>query len=735
MTTDADPIRIAFSKPNRRSAVIVAWVGLMTGSGNLASAQQVLYVDANATGPIHDGSSWCNAFRHLEDALPIVQQGSTIRIADGVYVPPASGSSDPREATFKVIGGVGLYGGFAGCGSPDPGERDFQRFETVLSGDLHGDDDLSGSACAGSNCCVVHQGPGCDDDICESKVCQSQPACCDPRLSSWFPECVGLAKGLCCQEYSTQSKCENAYHVVTRDYRPRDYKNILLDGLTITGGYALGSGVSVGLSPNHWGGGLSDFGFNTILRNCRFVDNHAIYGGAVTLGSRFSIDRCTFVQNGAQYSGALHVDYSGDGDVIRDSIFVRNHAWDGGAVGLYQSRSRVVLDGCRFEDNRADHWGGAVMNSWGFTTAQNCVFIGNHAGLGGGALSVFGFDSIVHHSSFTENSAMDGGAVLSRAEIKLTDSVFYDNYASSGGAIWHGEQLMNLSNCTLTHNMAEQQAGGAHVLLAGELQISNSILWGNEDSTGQWLAAQVLSTGGTLSVNFSCVQGASSRLSGSGNIDADPRFAQPNHSDFRLSFGSPCIDAGDSEAVAPEHTTDLAGNQRIVNDPATPDTGHGNPPVVDMGAYEYQPVYLDILPGECPNELNPRRFGTVRIAVVGTPTFEVWRINTTSLALSRADGVGGVVKPIHRRSGPVIRFADVARPVDADLCACGTGGDGVTDYVLSLSARDLIDTLELDSAKPDSAIRLLLTGSLLDGSLFSAADCVTIISPRRVGGR
>ena len=35
-------------------------------------------------------------------------------------------------------------------------------------------------------------------------------------------------------------------------------------------------------------------------------------------------------------------------------------------------------------------------------------------------------------------------------------------------------------------------------------------------------------------------------------------------------------------------TTDLDGNPRFVDDPDTPDTGLGVPPIVDMGAFEIQ---------------------------------------------------------------------------------------------------------------------------------------------------
>jgi hypothetical protein len=89
-------------------------------------------------------------------------------------------------------------------------------------------------------------------------------------------------------------------------------------------------------------------------------------------------------------------------------------------------------------------------------------------------------------------------------------------------------------------------------------------------------------------VTYNCIQGG---WTGIGNIDADPRFVDPDGDDdelgtpddnLRLQFGSPCIDAGFSAALA----VDLDGNQRIVDDLARPDTGVGFPDVIDMGAYE-----------------------------------------------------------------------------------------------------------------------------------------------------
>jgi hypothetical protein len=80
--------------------------------------------------------------------------------------------------------------------------------------------------------------------------------------------------------------------------------------------------------------------------------------------------------------------------------------------------------------------------------------------------------------------------------------------------------------------------------------------------------------------------------------------------DFRLRSGSPCIDAGDNTAVPEGITTDLDGNPRFVDDPDTADTGQGDPPVVDMGAYEFQGM-------PCPWDLDGNGFvGIVDLVVL-----------------------------------------------------------------------------------------------------------------------
>jgi hypothetical protein len=92
--------------------------------------------------------------------------------------------------------------------------------------------------------------------------------------------------------------------------------------------------------------------------------------------------------------------------------------------------------------------------------------------------------------------------------------------------------------------------------------LANCILWGDS-------LDEIFDDGtGSPNVTYSDVQGG---WPGTGNIDTDPLFAD---ADGRLSFGSPCIDAGNDAAVPPGVTTDLDGNPRIQG------------VCVDMGAFE-----------------------------------------------------------------------------------------------------------------------------------------------------
>ena len=104
-------------------------------------AGRIIYVDDDVTGA-NDGTNWANAYRYLQDALAAASSGDDIWVAQGIYKPDQGIGITARDrgAIFKLKKGVALKGGYAGLGEADPNERNINEYETILSGDLDGND-------------------------------------------------------------------------------------------------------------------------------------------------------------------------------------------------------------------------------------------------------------------------------------------------------------------------------------------------------------------------------------------------------------------------------------------------------------------------------------------------------------------------------------------------------------------------------------------------------------------
>jgi hypothetical protein len=191
------------------------------------------------------------------------------------------------------------------------------------------------------------------------------------------------------------------------------------------------------------------------------------------------------------------------------------------------------------------------------------------------------------------NDGDDGGA-----QVTLINARIIGNFAlaQGGGIRSNGASSISLVNCTVSANVAADVGGGLSIDdTDGSVSIENSIFWNNADINGNDEKAQIDVNGGRLILNYSCVQGLTGALGGTGNIGEDPMFVDPTSGDLALSPGSPSIDAGHNNAIADLADTDLDGNPRFADDPATRDSGCGIPVIVDMGAYEYQGVPAEVV--------------------------------------------------------------------------------------------------------------------------------------------
>jgi len=106
---------------------------------------RVIYVDDDAQGK-NDGSSWADAYVHLQDALADANSMKPleVRVAQGTYRPDQGTGVLPGDtkATFRLLSGVTIKGGYGGLGQPDPNAWDPKLYETILYGDLQGNDDF-----------------------------------------------------------------------------------------------------------------------------------------------------------------------------------------------------------------------------------------------------------------------------------------------------------------------------------------------------------------------------------------------------------------------------------------------------------------------------------------------------------------------------------------------------------------------------------------------------------------
>lgn len=443
---------------------VVVTKGSQSVSSNDLTVSKIIFVNDDATG-LNNGSSWDNAYARLQDGLSDAINGDEIWIASGTYK-PADMNGD-REATFQLVAGVNVYGGFAGT-EATLGERAATGNEVLLSGDLNENDGLISN----------------------------------PLL----PDAA--------------NREDNSYHVLV------GASNVSLERLTVANGNASaapGTNEGDANSPLFLrytrGGGLWARGFTGMnLSQVTFRGNSASVtgGGVYASNSLIDFEECTFEYNRSMALGG-GLALIGGANVTRqltlnETVFNNNQSGDlaeygNAGGGLYLSASALITDS-RFENNRSIYAGGAL--AFGTTaTFRNTVFSDNQAINGGGLL--------VEASNVNlETVLFDGNEAL---EPEGNES--NQNRGNGGGLFILANELYNQASQVTANRIIFNQNtatsyGGALSLnyddnnLSNSLDLTNGVFVGNQvtetaDETNNYRGqggALNLSTGGSQAVRI-----------------------------------------------------------------------------------------------------------------------------------------------------------------------------------------------------------------------------------------
>ncbi len=269
---------------------------------------------------------------------------------------------------------------------------------------------------------------------------------------------------------------DNSYHVVTGSGTDN---TAILDGFTISGGYADGSTNNQGL-----GAGMFNNNGSPTLANLSITGNTAQYGGGMDNNqSSPSLNGVSFTSNTAtNYGGGMEI-YTNSAPTLNNVTFSGNSATDGGGINCENSAG--TIQSAQFEANSADYGGGMQMNNC-TSQLQNVTFSSNTATYDGGGMRITTSSSaVLSNLTFTGNSASSGGGMyIYNSSLSVQTLTFQGNTASGGGGMFIDTvNGMTLTGLTFNGNTADNNGGGIR-LSGSSLLIENSAILDNSAQFG-----------------------------------------------------------------------------------------------------------------------------------------------------------------------------------------------------------------------------------------------------------
>jgi len=341
------------------------------------------------------------------------------------------------------------------------------------------------------------------------------------------------------------------------------------------------------------------------------------------------------------------------------------------------------------------------------------------AGFGGGMDVFAGSETLLikdniitgNSASGVHSSAPDAsGGGIATSGGTFVQNLIFKNTADLGGGVYYGSPLTapTFVNNTIVDNFTTQSQGSA---LYADYSKSAAVLYNNlligTDGQNAVFCLPISAAQPVFNNNDAFSQGANAFEGGcvdeigkSGNISENPIFANVALDNFRLLAGSPGIDMGLNSAPGLP-ATDLEGGPRIVDG-----TGDGKF-IIDMGAYEFQPVTV------APTSID---FGVQSVSSHTTRGVVLTNHQESSLSISNITA-GGEFSP--SSSCPAVLAAGTSCTISATFAPTAVGPSTAT---LTVKDNDTNGPRQVAlsgiGVSPGTPVILTIPHTILVGSSF-----------------
>ena len=201
--------------------------------------------------------------------------------------------------------------------------------------------------------------------------------------------------------------------------------------------------------------------------------------------------------------------------------------------------STSVLTGLIITGNSQVEYGGGIYCKDSSPSLENVTIKVNSATYGGGIYCEDSSPSLENVILAGNASLVYGGGIYCEGSSPSLENVQITNNFSfdlGGGIFCYNGSDPTLKNITLSDNSAANNGGGIYCVSGAHPTLINSILLNN------FPQEIFLNLWGSVTVNYTNIEGG---WTGTGNIDSDPLFVDPDNGDYHLQRFSPCIDTGD----------------------------------------------------------------------------------------------------------------------------------------------------------------------------------------------